>query len=83
MNVGAATVSIIVIVCVCEPYVPVIVSVLVPIAAVLATVNRIVLLYVVGLEEKAAVTPLSIWAVTPATPHIRWVKSGSLSLIFI
>jgi hypothetical protein len=58
MNVGAATVSIIVIVCVCEPYVPVIVSVLVPIAAVLATVNRIVLLYVVGLEEKAAVTPL-------------------------
>jgi hypothetical protein len=58
MNVGAATVSIIVIVCVCEPYVPVIVSVLVPIAAVLATVNRIVLLYVVGLVEKAAVTPL-------------------------
>jgi hypothetical protein len=56
--VGAITVSVIVVVCVCEPEVPVMVTVLDPAAAVLATVNKIELLYVVGFGEKAAVTPL-------------------------
>ena len=55
---GAATVSVIVVVSVSEPEVPVMVRVLDPIAAVLATVNKIELLYVVGFGEKVAVIPL-------------------------
>lgn len=58
MKVGAATVRVIVVVSVSEPEVPVMVRVLDPIAAVLATVNKMELLYVVGFGEMVAVTPL-------------------------
>ena len=58
MKVGAATVRVIVVVSVSEPEVPVMVRVLDPIAAVLATLNKMELLYVVGFGEMVAVTPL-------------------------
>jgi hypothetical protein len=58
VKVGAATVRVIVVVSVSEPEVPVMVRVLDPIAAVLATVNKMELLYVVGFGEMVAVTPL-------------------------
>ena len=47
-----------VVVCVCEPNVPVMVSVLVPGVAFEATVKRISLLDVAGFGWKVAVTPL-------------------------
>jgi hypothetical protein len=46
-----------VVVCICVPEVPVIVSVLEPTAAVFATVSRMALLEVVGFVAKVAVTP--------------------------
>ena len=55
---GAATVRAVVVVAVCEPDVPVMVSVDCPIAAVLLAVRVIVVVFVVGLGAKDAVIPL-------------------------
>lgn len=57
MNVGTWIPSVIVAVAVCEPDVPVSVSVYVPTAAELSAVKIIVLLPVVGLGANEAVTP--------------------------
>lgn len=68
---GAEIVSEMLVVCVREPEVPVIVIVLVPVVAVLLAVNVILLLEVVGLVPKLAVTPLGRAEVDSVTEPVN------------